>query len=82
MRMKSTGLFPIEVVGDITELKPKDDWLILKVRTTTPTGWDLSTALTHQDMRTMLRLLLTPGNLRYLVAGLFKSTRGDPPTDY
>ncbi len=82
MRMKSNGIFPVELVGDITEMKARKDWLIMKVRTTTPAGWDLSTALTHEDMRTMLRLLLTPGNLRYLLAGLFKSTRGDPPADY
>ncbi len=82
MRMKSTGILPIELVGNITEVKAENNWVIMNVRTTTPAGWDLSTALTYEDMRTMLGLLIKPGNLRYLVVGFFKRSRDNPPPDY
>ena len=46
MRIKSTGIWPLEFVGDITEVKAENNRLIMNVRMMTPAGWDLSTALT------------------------------------
>jgi hypothetical protein len=77
--MKSTGIWPLELVGDIIDVKPMDDWLIMHLRTTTPAGWDLKAALTHEDLITMLKLLLKPRNLKWLVLGFLKKAVADKP---
>ncbi len=82
MRMKSTGIWPLELVGDITEVKAVNDWLIMNLRTTTPAGWDLSAALTHEDLRTMIRLLMKPRNLKYFILGFLKPVRDNLPPEY
>jgi hypothetical protein len=82
MRMKSTGIWPLELIGNITEVKTMDDWLIMHLRTTTPAGWDLRAALTHEDLRTLFKLLLKPSNLRYLILGFVRPLRNEPPPEY
>lgn len=72
MRMKSTFMGTMEVVGEITSLKVKDDWLVMNLRTTVPTGWNLAAAMTHKDMVTLLRLVFKPSNLWYLISGFGK----------
>jgi len=72
MRMKSHFMGTLEVVGQITQLKEKEDWLILNIRTTTPAGWNLTAALTHEDIVTMIKLMLRPSNLRYVLFGFGK----------
>jgi hypothetical protein len=42
MRIKSNAIGVLEMVGDISEIKRVDDWLIMHVRTTTPVGWGTS----------------------------------------
>ena len=72
MRMKARFTGTIEVVGEITQLKEKEDWLILNIRTTTPAGWNLTAALTHEDIVTMMKFMLRPSNLRYVLLGFGK----------
>jgi hypothetical protein len=72
MRMKARFMATIEVVGKITQLKEKDGWLIMNVRTTTPAGWDLHAALTHEDIVTMLKFMLKPSNILYVLFGFGK----------
>ena len=79
MRMKSTGIWPLELVGVIIDVKPMDDWLIMHLRTTTPAGWDLKAALTHEDLTTMLKLFFKPRNLKWLVLGFLKKPVADKP---
>ena len=82
MRMKSTGIWPLELVGNITELKRVDNWLNMRLRTTTPAGWDFTAALTHEDLRTMFKLLFRPSNLIYLVLGFLRPVPSEPPQEY
>jgi hypothetical protein len=79
MRMKSTGIGNLELVGKITALKEVDDWLIMHLKTTTPVGWDLRAAFTHEDLRAFMKLLLRPSNLRYLIFGFAKPGKRPPP---
>lgn len=79
MRMKSTAIGTVELVGDITNVREVNDWLIMHIRTTTPVGWDLRAALTHEDLRTFVKLLFRPGNLRYLLFGFAKPGKRPPP---
>lgn len=77
MRMKATGIWPLELVGNIIDAASTDDGLVMHLRTTTPAGWDLTATLTHEDVRAMLKLLLKPGNLKWLVFGFTKKTIKD-----
>lgn len=82
MRIKSNAIGVLEMIGDITEIKQVDDWLIMHVRTTTPVGWDLRAALNTQDLRLLIKLLLKPRNLKYLVLGLVRPLGNTPPPEY
>ncbi len=82
MRMKSTFMGAIEIVGEIDNLKVKDDWLIMNLRTTTPTGWNLTAALTHRDVMSLLKFMLKPGNLRYVIFGFGKPKDKDRSPEY
>ncbi len=82
MRMKSTGILPIELVGKITDMNVSHDWLIMHLRTSTPAGWDLKAALTHEDVRTLFRLLIKPANLWYLIVGFLRHPGDKPPPEY
>jgi hypothetical protein len=76
VRMKSTHILgTLELVGEISDLKVKDKWLIMNLRTTTPTGWNLKAALSYADLLTLLKLLCRPRNLVCLLFGFIK--RGD-----
>ena len=72
MRMKAQFMGTLEVVGEITDLRVKDEWLIMNVRTTTPAGWNLKAALSHADLLALLRFLFRPRNLGYVLFGFGK----------
>jgi len=82
MRMKSTFMGSMEIVGEINSLKVKDGWLIMDLRTTTPTGWSLSAALTHEDIMSLLKLMFRPSNLRYVILGFGKPKDKDRSPEY
>lgn len=82
MRMKAHFMGTLEVVGQITQLEEKNDWLIMKIRTTTPAGWNLTTALNHEDILTMLKFMLKPRNLRYILFGFGKPRDKTRAPDY
>ena len=72
MRMKAEFMGTLEVVGEITRLQHKGDWLIMNVSTTVPTGWNLRAAFTHQDIMTMMKFMFKPSVLRYIIFGAGK----------
>lgn len=72
MRMKAEFMGTLEVVGAITKLQRKDDWLVMNVRTTAPAGWNLRAAFTHQDLVTMIKFMLKPSVLGYIIFGFGK----------
>jgi hypothetical protein len=73
VRMKSTTLMGnLEIVGEITDLRVKDEWLIMNLRTSTPAGWNLKAAMSHADMMALLKLLLKPKNIGYVLFGFGK----------
>ncbi len=73
MKMKVSGLENVELVGDITGISESKGYLIMNVRLTTPLGWQAKAALTHKDLRNLIKLLLLrPSNLRYMIFGFGK----------
>ena len=72
MRMKVSGLPNVELVGDISDFRESDGCLMMNIRLTTPVGWQASAALTHRELMTLVRLMLKPSNLIYLLFGFGK----------
>ena len=72
MRMKVSGLENVELAGDIAGMHESGGYLVMNVRLTTPVGWYAQTALTHQDLMALIKLLLKPANLRYIIFGFGK----------
>ena len=71
MRMKSTAIMgTVEMVGEITDIGVKDEFLVMNIRTTV--GWNLRAALSHSDLLTFLKLILKPRNLAYVLFGFGK----------
>ena len=75
MKMKVSGLENIELAGDIAGLNESDGYLVMNVRLTTPVGWHARAALNHKDLMTLMKLLLKPANLRYILFGFGKPGR-------
>ena len=77
MKMKVSGLENVELAGDITGFRVSKGHLIMNMRLTTPVGWHAEAALTHKDLMTFVRLLLSkPSNLQYIIFGSRKSSSG------
>ena len=72
MRMKVSGLQHVELVGEVTRLNESDGYLIMNVRLENPVGWSATAALTHRDLMTLMRLLVRPSALRYMLFGFGK----------
>jgi hypothetical protein len=75
MKMKVSGLENIELIGEITGLRESDGYLVMSARLTTPVGWDARASLTHKDLMTLVKLLLRPANLRYVIFGFGQPRR-------
>ena len=82
MRMKSFAFGTLELVGDITDVSVKDDWIIMNINTTTPAGWTLRAAMTRSDLWTMVKLMCRWSNFRYLVFGSGKAKDAAETPDY
>ena len=82
MRMKSTGLGRMELLGRCEEITANGDYLVLSVRTTEPVRWHLRTALSRTDAYAILKLMLRPTILRFILAWIFKREDGTAPTNY
>ena len=71
MRFKSTGLGPQELKGRIEDLAPVGkDLLVLHIETYDPVEWHLKAALEPRDIPNMLKGLLKPAILIYLIRTL------------
>jgi hypothetical protein len=71
--MKSNAIMgTVEVIGEISDLKVKDEYLVMNIRTTVPVGWNFRAALSHADIWRMAKLMFKPGNLLYLIFGFGK----------
>ena len=68
MRFKSTGLGPQELKGTIEDLAPAGrDLLVLHIKTYDPVEWHLKAALEPRDIFNMVKGILKPTILIYLI---------------
>lgn len=67
MLMRSTGLGKAELVAEIVAVKRQGDYLVMEMRTTEPVRWKIRGGVSHQDLKTLLKALMTPSVLRFLL---------------
>lgn len=82
MRMKSTGLGKTELVGDFNDITHIGDYLVLHVKTKEPVKWHVRAAVNINDVSTIIKLLLRPSNLFFLLKHLFRKSESRPPGEY
>ena len=75
MRMKVSGLQHVELIGSVTQISESDGYLLMNVKLDNPVGWSATAALTHRDLMTLVKLLMRPSALRYILFGFGKPTR-------
>lgn len=81
MRMRSTGLGKTELIGDFTQLEPRNDHLVLHVYTTFPVHWHVRTALTRQDIFTLFKVILRGLVNGAIIKVLLGRTKNLPPLE-
>jgi len=74
MKMKVSGLQHVELIGSVTQLSESDGYLLMNVKLDNPVGWSATAALTHRDLMTLVKLLVRPSALRYILFGFGKPT--------
>ena len=72
MKIKVSGFENIEFAGHLTKIHQADGHLNMTIKLTTPVGWYAKASLTHKDLRTIIKLLLMPSNLLYVLFGFGK----------
>ena len=71
MRFKSTGLGPQELKGTLEDLSPVgEDLLVLHIKTYDPMKWDLKAALERKDILKMIKGMLKPSILFFILRTL------------
>ena len=57
MLFRSTGLGKAELVGEIIDIKPQGDYLIMEIHTSEPVKWKIRGAVSFKDLRTMIKAI-------------------------
>jgi hypothetical protein len=65
--MRSTGLGKAELVAEIVEIRRMGDFLIMEMRTTEPVRWKIRGGVSHGDLKVLVKALLSPAVLRFLL---------------
>ncbi len=81
MKMRSTGLGKTELVGHLDGITRNGDYLVLSVRCQTP-KWHIRTAMSHKDAIDMLKFLLRPQILLFLLTCVGKRDEGRVLNEY
>ena len=82
MRMRSTGLGKTELVGEVADITPAGDYLILHMRTTEPVRWHVRAAMSFGDLLKIIRLLLKPSSLLFILTHLFRNPKHATPPEF
>lgn len=83
MRMRSTGLGKSEMKGDLVKIEPSEDLLIMHIETTEPEGWKLRAAVQPKDIPIMIKMLLKPDIISYLIKSIFTRKKNpNEPEDF
>jgi hypothetical protein len=75
MRLRSTGLGKTELEAKITEVKKVDDVVIFYVHTSKPVKLKVRMAFQQQDLRALVKAILKPKNIGYILRAFFSSEK-------
>jgi hypothetical protein len=67
MLFRSTGLGKRELVAEIVAVKRQEDYLIMEVETSEPVRWKIRGGVTWKDLRVLVKAVLSPSVLWYLL---------------
>lgn len=67
MRLRSTGLGKTELEGKIVGVKKVEDLVIFYVDVTKPVKWKVRMAFQERDLRALVKAILKPKNLCYVL---------------
>lgn len=70
MRTRSTGLGTTELIQKFDRMEPRQDYLLIKMNTTEPVQWKVRVAATQMDVLSILKGLLRPAVLWWVISGL------------
>jgi hypothetical protein len=62
----------MELVGDVTWLNESRGYLVMNGILDIPIDWTGTAALTHRDLMTLMKMLIRPVALRYILFGFGK----------
>ena len=83
MRVKVSGLLSMEIAGNITEVEERHGYLLISMgaHVGSAKAGSVKAALTHKDIMDVLKLLLKPANLCYVIFG-FGKPKGSPSSPF
>ena len=81
MRLRSTGLGKTELEAKIMEVKKVDDVVIFYVSTTKPVKWKIRMAFQQRDLRNLIKAIIKPKNIGYILRSFFSSEKRVPRTE-
>ena len=79
MRFRSSGLGKQELKGNMADLSPVgDDLLVFRIDTYEPVKWRLSSALEFKDIPVILKGMLKPSVLALIIRTIFYVKKNPP----
>jgi hypothetical protein len=73
MLMRSTGLGRTELVGHVTGISVKDDYVIIAMKTTDPVKWQVRIAADLPDLLSIAKLLVfSLTGIKFFIVQFFK----------
>jgi hypothetical protein len=82
MRLRSTGLGRTELEAELVRVKKVDDLVIFFANTTRPVKWQTRMGFQERDLRDLLRYLLRPRNLMFILSALLFRGKEYPKEDF
>jgi hypothetical protein len=74
MKLKSTGLGPMELHGDLKLVEKKMTGIYLLLEINDPVLWKVRVFIQKKDLRKLPFLLLNPKNVWFIIKGLLSKT--------
>ena len=83
MRVRSTGLGSTEMVAVFQKLQDLGDgWLVMEMHATEPIKWRIRVALTGDDLRRLLGLMLKPSTALAILKVLCQKATKKPAPQF
>ena len=82
MLFRSTGLGKAELVGEIIQIKPQGDYLIMEIQTSEPVKWKIRGAVSFKDLRILMKAGLRLSVILFFLKAAAWFREPKPPGDF